>query len=68
MYSAYSIIHDYMENPFSIGDKNIEVFNAGRFLVQKFEVNTIPTQINRAYVYFSLAKVSMALEAYKTAR
>lgn len=38
MYNAYSIIHDYMENPFSQGDKAVSVFNAGRYLVQKFEV------------------------------
>lgn len=68
MYNAYHIIYDFMENPFSVGDKQIQVFNAGRYLVQKFEVCELQHQINRAYVYFALAKVSMSLEAYKTAR
>ena len=44
------------------------MFNSGRFLVQKLEVCKFEHQINLVYVYFALAKVSMMLEAYKTAR
>lgn len=33
MYNAYHLIHDFLENPFSAGDRAIPVFNAGRFLV-----------------------------------
>lgn len=68
MYHAYAMIYDYMENPFQRGDNYINVFNAGRFLAQKLEVNRLEHSINEVYVYFALAKVSMALEAYKTAR
>ncbi len=68
MYNAYHLIHDFLENPFSAGDRAIPVFNAGRFLVQHFERCELEHSMNRANVYFALAKVAMALEAFKTAR
>jgi len=69
VYYAYNSIHEFIENPFhhTGGNYQQRVFNACRFILSKLGSRS-PLGISKIYLYYALAKISKALEAFQTAR
>ena len=67
LYYAFHIIQRYIDEPFT-SHSPMHLFNASRFLLNKSQVQSLPTGISKLYVLYSLSKLCKSLGAYKLAR
>lgn len=71
IYYAYETIHNFIEEPLQAvtgPTYYAQIFNAARLIISKLENIQSPYGISQAFFYLALAKVSVNLEAFKTAR
>uniref|UniRef100_A0A1A9X527 Intraflagellar transport protein 122 homolog n=1 Tax=Glossina brevipalpis TaxID=37001 RepID=A0A1A9X527_9MUSC len=64
IYYAYSVIYNYMKEPFTTYSP-VSLFNVSRFILNEVEFKTVPKGVSMFAVLFTLAKQAKFLQANK---